>query len=133
MARLLIIEDDGPIAALLERGLRLAGYEVTVEDDSLGGRRRWIEGGHDAIILDLMLPGANGLELCAERRRAGDYTPVLLLTARDDHHVRRQASAAGASAVMSKPFVYADLVAWIRGAVGDLPEAVARPANGLDV
>ena len=72
MARVLIIEDDAPIAALLERGLRLAGYEVTVEDDSLGGRRRWIEGGHDAIILDLMLPGANGLELCAERRRAGD-------------------------------------------------------------
>jgi DNA-binding response OmpR family regulator len=133
MARVLVIEDDAPIAALLERGLRLAGHEVTVEDDSLGGHRRWIEGRHDAIILDLMLPGANGLELCAERRLAGDQTPVLLLTARDDHHVRRQAAAAGASAVMSKPFVYADLVAWVRAAVRHLPEAVASPANRLDV
>jgi DNA-binding response OmpR family regulator len=133
MARVLIIEDDAPISAILERGLRLAGYDVTVAVDSLEGRRRWIEGLHDAIVLDLMLPGANGLELCAERRRAGDRTPVLLLTARDDQHVRRQAIAAGASAVMGKPFMYADLVAWVNGAVGNLPEAVAGPANRLDV
>jgi DNA-binding response OmpR family regulator len=133
MARVLIIEDDAPISAILERGLRLAGYDVTVAADSLEGRRGWIEGLHDAIVLDLMLPGANGLELCAERRRAGDRTPVLLLTARDDQHVRRQATAAGASAVMGKPFIYADLIAWVRGAVGNLPEAVAGPANRLDV
>jgi DNA-binding response OmpR family regulator len=133
MARILIIEDDAPIAAILERGLRLAGYDVTIEDGSIGGRRRWMASGHDAIILDLMLPGANGLELCAERRRAGDRTPVLLLTARDDQDVRRQAVAAGASAVMAKPFVYADLIGWVRGAVGDRPEAVARSANGLDM
>ena len=133
MARILVIEDDPPIAAILERGLRLAGHDVTVEEESVGGRRRWIAGGHDAIILDLMLPGANGLDLCADRRRAGDRTPVLLLTARDDQHVRRQAAAAGASAVMAKPFVYADLIDWVRRSTGHVAEPVARPPDGLDV
>jgi DNA-binding response OmpR family regulator len=133
MARILIIEDDAPIAAVLERGLGLVGHDVTVVGDSHEGRRRWSEGRWEAIILDLMLPGANGLELCAERRRAGDRTPVLLLTARDEESVRRQALRSGASAMMTKPFAYADLIDWIRGAVGDLPEAVARAPDGLDV
>jgi two-component system response regulator MprA len=133
MARILVIEDDGPIATVLERGLRLAGHDVVVEVDSREGRRRWAEGEADAIVLDLMLPGANGLELCAERRRSGDRTPVLLLTARDEEGVRRQARLAGASAVMTKPFVYADLVEWVRRAVGERPEPVTRPTDRLDV
>jgi DNA-binding response OmpR family regulator len=133
MPRLLVIEDDAPIAAVLERGLQLAGYEVEVEADSLAGRSRWLEGGFSAIILDLLLPGANGLELCAERRLAGDRTPVLLLTATDEEQVRTDAQAAGASAVMTKPFVYADLIAWVRAAVDDRTEPVAHATHGLDV
>jgi DNA-binding response OmpR family regulator len=133
MARILVIEDDVPIGGVLERGLRLAGHDVIVEGGGREGWHRWVDGGFDAIILDLMLPGANGLELCAERRRAGDRTPVLLLTARDEEAVRRQARDAGASAVMTKPFVYADLVAWVARAVGERSEPVAGPADRLDV
>jgi DNA-binding response OmpR family regulator len=84
MKRLLVIEDDEPIADLLERGLRLAGYEVVIETDGQAGLERWTLGGLAAVILDVMLPGANGLDIATERRAAGDRTPVLLLTARDD-------------------------------------------------
>jgi DNA-binding response OmpR family regulator len=130
--RLLIIEDDDPIARLLERGLRLAGYEVVVETDGWGGRARWHQGGYDAVILDVMLPGANGLELCMERRAEGDRTPVLLLTARDDDALRRQAAEAGASALMVKPFVYGELLDRLVELIGGRPEAVAGAADGLD-
>ena len=132
MARLLVIEDDEPIATILERGLRLAGYDVVVEADGVGGRARWSEGGFAAVVLDVMLPGASGLELCAERRAAGDTTPVLLLTARDDDAIRRQAPEAGASLVMVKPFVYVELVAALRDLVTGRPKAVTGAAHRLD-
>jgi len=130
--RLLVIEDDEPIAKLLERGLRLAGYDVVVEMDGAGGRARWLEGGYATIILDVMLPGANGLDLCAERRAAGDETPVLLLTARDEDAVRREASQVGASATMAKPFVYRELLDRVADLVAGRPEAVAGASNRLD-
>jgi DNA-binding response OmpR family regulator len=130
--RLLVIEDDEPIAALLERGLRLAGYDVVVETDGAGGRARWRQGGYAAVVLDVMLPGANGLELCIERRTAGDRTPVLLLTARDDDTLRRRAIEAGASALMVKPFVYRELLDRLAELIGRRPEAVSSPSDGLD-
>ena len=130
--RLLVIEDDEPIAMLLERGLRLAGYDVLVEMDGPGGRARWLEGGFATIILDVMLPGANGLDLCAERRAAGDRTPVLFLTARDDDAVRRQASQVGVSAMLVKPFVYRELLECLADLVTLRPEAVAGAAHRLD-
>jgi DNA-binding response OmpR family regulator len=129
--RLLVIEDDEPIAAILERGLRLAGYDVVVETDGQLGRERWAQGGLAAVILDVMLPGANGLDIAAERRAAGDRTPVLLLTARDDASVRRQAGLVGVDAMIVKPFVYTELL----GRIADLtriPEAVPAAPDGLD-
>lgn len=130
--RLLVIEDDEPIAMLLDRGLRLAGYDVVVEMDGAAGRARWLEGGFAAIVLDVMLPGSNGLELCAERRAAGDQTPVLLLTARDDDAVRSQATQAGVSAMLVKPFVYQELLERVADLAARRPEAVARAAHRLD-
>ena len=130
--RLLVIEDDEPIAKLLERGLRLAGYDVVVEMDGAGGRARWLEGGYATIILDVMLPGANGLDLCAERRAAGDLTPVLLLTARDEDAIRREASRVGASATRAKPFIYRELLDRVADLVAGSPEAVAGTPHRLD-
>ena len=130
--RLLVIEDDEPIAVLLGRGLRLAGYDVVVEMDGPSGRARWLEGGYAAVILDVMLPGANGLDLCAERRAAGDTTPVLLLTARDEEAVRRGAAQAGASALLFKPFVYQELLARVADLAARRPEAIAGATHGLD-
>jgi DNA-binding response OmpR family regulator len=130
--RLLVIEDDEPIAMLLDRGLRLAGYDVVVETDGMGGGASWRQGGYAAVILDVMLPGANGLELCIERRAAGDRTPVLLLTARDDDALRRQALEGGASALMVKPFVYRELLDRLAELVGRRPEAIPSASDRFD-
>ncbi len=115
MDRILVVEDDEPVANVLRRGLALAGYEVTVADDGPSGAARWAEGGWSAVVLDLMLPGIDGIEVCRGRRAEGDATPVLLLTARDDEALRRAAIRAGADRVMTKPFAYAELLAVIGG------------------
>ena len=111
MARVLVVEDDPPIASVLERGLGLAGYEVESAADGPSGLARWAEGGWSAIVLDVMLPGMDGTAVCAARRAAGDQTPVLLLTARDDEELREMAHACGADAFLTKPFAYAELLA----------------------
>jgi DNA-binding response OmpR family regulator len=117
-ARILVVEDDVPVASMLERGLRLAGYEVAVAPDGVTGRERWSGGGFDLIVLDVMLPRLGGVDLCRTMRAAGDGTPVVLLTAREDNELRREGLAAGASAYVTKPFVYADLLALIGGLIG---------------
>lgn len=110
-ARLLVVEDDPAIASVLERGLTLCGWQVMVAEDGLAGRHAWATGTFDLVILDVMLPGLNGMDLCAERRAEGDRTPVLLLTARDDGGYRADGERAGADAYLTKPFAYRDLVA----------------------
>jgi DNA-binding response OmpR family regulator len=132
MKRLLVIEDDEPIADLLARGLGLAGYEVVVETDGHAGLERWAQGGLAAVILDVMLPGANGLDIAAERRTAGDRTPILLLTARDDAGVRRQAAELGIDALMVKPFVYRELLDRLASLTRRDVEPVAGTADRLD-
>jgi DNA-binding response OmpR family regulator len=114
--RILIVEDDAPVAAMLERGLALAGYQVLIADDGVSGAGSWATSGFAAIILDVMLPGLDGVELCRRMRAGGDSTPVVMLTARDDDELRRAGLAAGASAYVTKPFVYGELMALI----GDL-------------
>jgi DNA-binding response OmpR family regulator len=109
--RVLVVEDDQPIAGVLERGLSLAGYVVEVAEDGPSGLARWADGRWSAVVLDMMLPGLDGIEVCARRRAAGDRTPVLLLTARDAEQLRSSAGAAGADAFLTKPFAYADLLA----------------------
>jgi two-component system OmpR family response regulator len=110
-ARVLVIEDDPPIASVLVRGLALAGYVVDVAEDGPSGLDAWSGGGWSAVVLDVMLPGMDGIAVCAARRAAGDRTPVLLLTARDDDALRDAARACGADAFLTKPFAYADLLA----------------------
>jgi DNA-binding response OmpR family regulator len=112
--RILVVEDDAPVASVLERGLLLAGYEVAVVEDGSSAAATWADGGYAAVILDVMLPGLDGIELCRRMRSAGDVTPVVMLTARDDDELRRAGLAAGASAYVTKPFVYADLLALVR-------------------
>jgi len=110
-AHILVIEDDSGIASVLERGLGLRGWTVTVAEHGLAGRDAWQEGAYDVAIVDVMLPGINGIDLLAERRAAGDRTPVILLTARDEESYRVQGTAAGADEYMTKPFAYRDLIA----------------------
>lgn len=109
--RVLVIEDDVKIGKILFRGLGLKDIEVTLATDGLMGRAAWVAGGFDLVLLDVMLPGIDGISLCAERRAAGDTTPVILLTARGEEDARERGMAAGATDYITKPFVYADLTA----------------------
>lgn len=113
-ARILVVEDDAPLADMLARGLALAGYEVVSAEDGISGEVRWRAGGYAVVILDVMLPARDGIELCRLMRASGDRTPVILLTARDDEAKRSAGLQAGASAYVTKPFVYSDLIALIR-------------------
>jgi two-component system, OmpR family, response regulator QseB len=113
-ARILVVEDDRGIRGMLERGLRLAGYMVTMAPDLAAARERWTDGQVDLVLLDVMLPDGNGLDLLAERRAAGDETPTVLLTALEADELRQQAATAGASAYLPKPFIYGELLACVR-------------------
>lgn len=108
--RVLLIEDDPKIAHIIQQGLALKGIDVTVADDGHAGRDAWTSGNFALILLDVMLPGIDGIALCRERRAAGDTTPVLLLTARGEETARERGMAAGATDYITKPFAYADLV-----------------------
>lgn len=116
--RILVVEDDAPIASLLERGLTLAGYQVVVAQDGPSGLACWAEGGWAAIVLDMMLPVMDGIAVCAARRGQGDTTPVVVLTARDEEVLREAARAAGADAFLTKPFAYADLLLTVERIMG---------------
>ena len=82
MARILVVEDEPPLALGLEDDLKLEGYEVEVARDGETASRRAREQSFDLIILDVMLPHKDGFEVCRELRRAGLRTPVILLTAK---------------------------------------------------
>ena len=108
--RVLVIEDDPAIANLLRRGLELKGIEVTITEDGSAGRQAWESGDLGLVLLDVMLPRVDGISLCAEMRAAGDDTPVILLTARDEDESKDQGMAAGATDYISKPFDFEELL-----------------------
>lgn len=120
--KVLLIEDDAGIARIVQRGLALVDVAVTVADNGASGRACWTTGAYDLVLLDVMLPGIDGIDLCAERRRAGDQTPVLLLTARDEGEVWARGQAAGATAYIGKPFAYARLAELVLRLLRDSPE-----------
>ena len=110
--RLLLVEDEQKIAAFIQKGLNENGYELTVAYDGRSGLSVALQGEYDLIILDIMLPGPNGLEVCQQIRQAGIETPILMLTALgtldDKVHGLRQ----GADDLV-KPFHFKELIARI--------------------
>ena len=111
--RVLVIEDDEGISSLLKRGLGMRGIEATVAEDGVAGRIAWESGEHDLVLLDVMLPGVDGVELLAERRAAGSETPVILLTARDEEEAKERGLGAGAQDYVSKPFSFEELLSLV--------------------
>jgi len=81
--KLLLVEDDTKIAAAVKRGLEAEGFSVEVASDGGDGLWRATEGAYDLILLDIMLPSRNGYQICADLRKAGIWTPILMLTAKD--------------------------------------------------
>ncbi len=112
--KLLLVEDDRTIAAVVRRGLEAEGFTVEVAHD--GPQGLWLaqESSYDLIVLDLMLPGRNGFQICADLRAADDWTPILVLTAKDGELDETEALEAGADDYLSKPFAFGVLVARIR-------------------
>jgi two-component system, OmpR family, response regulator len=115
--RVLVVEDEVRMATLLERGLREEGYAVDVADDGTDGLWLATENEYDAIVLDAMLPGIDGFEVCRKVRAAGRWAPVLLLTARDGVDDRVRGLDAGADDYLTKPFSFAELAARLRALV----------------
>jgi two-component system response regulator MprA len=111
--RILIIEDDDAILRFLKRGLAYEGYIVDTAPDGHTGLTLARDHPPDLVVLDWMLPGLDGLEVC-RRLRAGGPIPILMLTAKDSVHNRVQGLDAGADDYMVKPFELDELLARIR-------------------
>ena len=110
----LIVEDDQDIAHLVALHLKDIDCEVETVADGRTGLERAQDGGHDLIILDLMLPGIDGLEICRRVRSRADYTPILMLTARTSEFDRVLGLELGADDYLTKPFSVLELVARVK-------------------
>lgn len=112
--RVLVVEDEKKIAGAVKRGLEAEGYAVDVALDGVDGLWMANEHDYDAIVLDVMLPGKNGYRVCAELREAGNWTPVLMLTAKDGELDEAEALDTGADDYLTKPFSFVVLAARVR-------------------
>ncbi len=112
--RILVVEDDKRMAGAVKRGLEAEGYAVDVAFDGREGQWLAQENTYDAMVLDVMLPELTGDVLCARLRESGDWTPILLLTARSAAEEEARALDAGADDFLGKPFSYVVLVARLR-------------------
>ena len=112
--RALVVEDEVKMAALIRRGLVEEGYAADVA--RTGEEALWMARAtpYDAIVLDLMLPGRDGLEVCRELRGSGVWSPILMLTARDGVEDRVNGLDSGADDYLTKPFSFAELLARLR-------------------
>src|SRR5580658_9846409 len=129
MTRILVVEDEPAIALGLEDDLRMEGYEVEVVRDGRTAARRGREGGFDLILLDVMLPGKDGFEVCRELRKAGLRTPIIMMTAKSQEAEKVFGLDLGADDYVTKPFSPKELRARIRAAL----RRSADPVQGGDV
>lgn len=111
---ILLVEDETKLAQFVELELTHEGYQVTVANDGIGGLTAARESQPDLILLDWMLPGFSGIEVCRRLRATGDKVPVILLTAKDDISDRVEGLDAGADDYMVKPFSIEELLARVR-------------------
>ena len=131
--RLLVVEDYAPLRESLARGLRDSGYAVDATGD--GAEGQWYAENHpyDVIVLDLMLPGASGLEILGALRTAGNTTPVLVLTAKDTIEDRVLGLDLGADDYLVKPFAFEELLARLRALVRRRYERADRVIKVADL
>jgi DNA-binding response OmpR family regulator len=112
--RVLVIEDEEKMAEMIKRGLEEEGMEVDLAFDGEQGIAAGSTGRHDFIILDIGLPGRDGLEVARELRTAGLKTPLLMLTAHDTTEMKVKGLDSGADDYLTKPFAFAELLARLR-------------------
>ncbi len=112
--RVLVVDDDPAVRRSLDRALRLERYEVTLAEDGRRALSELAAGSYDAVILDILMPDVDGIDVCRRLREVGDQTPVLLLTARDAVPDRVRGLDAGADDYLAKPFALVELMARLR-------------------
>jgi two-component system, OmpR family, copper resistance phosphate regulon response regulator CusR len=112
--RILVIEDEPRILSFISRGLEAEGFSVDGECDGVGGLKRALRGGYDLVVLDLLLPGLDGLSLLREVQRRRPELPVVIVSARSDLPTKLRGFGLGASDYLSKPFSFDELVARVR-------------------
>ena len=149
--RILVVEDEVRLAAYVKRGLEAEGYSVDVAGEGELGLWMATNQPYDAIVLDIMLPKLNGFQVCARLREAGNWVPILMLTAKDGEFDEAEALDTGADDFLRKPFSFVVLMARLRAlirrgsgerptvlSVGDLTldpasRAVARGSTAIDL
>src|SRR5262249_22170816 len=112
--RILVVDDEPAVRSALERALRVEGYEVSLAEDGESGVAAARRERPEAILLDILMPGLDGVAVCRRLRRAGDRTPILMLTARDAVSDRVVGLDAGADDYLVKPFALEELLARVR-------------------
>ncbi|GAA3651329.1 response regulator transcription factor [Microbacterium marinilacus] len=133
--RILVVDDERRLAEGVRRGLEAEGFAVDVAHDGVDGLWRARERAYDAIALDLMMPGMSGWKVCAALRAEGNWTPVLMLTAKDGEWDQLEAFESGADDYVTKPFSFAVLVARLRALIrrGGVERPVVLEAGDLRV
>lgn len=124
--RILVVEDEHSIAEALRKGLTQEKYAVDVAYTGTDGYEMATDADYDLIVLDLMLPGIDGMEVCSRLRRENIHTPILMLTAKNQIQDRVKGLNTGADDYLPKPFAFEELLARIRA-------LLRRPTNNLSV
>jgi two-component system OmpR family response regulator len=132
-ARILLVEDEPGIVDFVRRGFEADGFAVESALDGVQGERLALAGSFDAIVLDLMLPGRDGLEVLASVRRAKPEVPVIVLTARGEIEDRVAGLDAGAVDYLVKPFSLAELLARVRAQLRVVAQTSATNLRGADI
>src|SRR6266567_2888736 len=112
--RILVIEDERRLAAAVRRGLQAEGFAVDLAHDGPDGLHLAREGGYDAVVLDLMLPGLSGYRICQRLRAEENWVPILILSAKDGEYDLADGLDLGADDYLTKPFSYVVLAARLR-------------------
>ena len=128
MQKILVVEDDVKIARFIELELQHEGFEVQAVHDGRTGLERALEDSFDLIVLDIMLPGLNGMEVC-RRIRLNSEIPIIMLTAKDDTMDKVMGLDFGADDYMTKPFAIEELLARIRRIFRKTPVVSKVPSN----
>lgn len=139
MKRILLVEDEPTIRTAVRDALRSQGHDVDDTVDGAEGLRRARMGGYDLLVLDLMLPGMDGLEVCRSLRREGNRTPIIILTAKGGEDDRVRGLQVGADDYVQKPFSVRELLARVTaqlrrsewGAPASGPSSLTCAAEGV--
>jgi DNA-binding response OmpR family regulator len=124
--KILVIEDDRTVGQYVKRGLEEQRYQADLVDDGMEGLRLASGGRYDLVVLDLRLPGMNGLEVLRTLRDRGTTVPILVLTAQDAVDFKVQALRSGADDYVTKPFAFEELLARVE-ALGRRPKEIRDP------